>query len=140
MVVDREGRWTMNPIITELDKKQLRQEPLGDFDVGDSINVHLRIKEGDKERIQIFNGTVIRFNRGHGAINQSFTVRRIVDGVGIERVFPVHSPTVVKTEITRRGRVRRAKLYYLRDRIGKATKTKERIISKHDRSATGKAR
>ena len=80
--------------------------------------------------MQIFTGTCIARNRGHGAINESFTIRRIVDGEGIERVFPVHSPKVVKVEVTRRGKVRRAKLYYLRDRVGKATKTKEKLVTK----------
>ena len=121
----------MNPILKQIEQSQLRSEPLGDFAVGDSVKVHCRIKEGDKERIQTFTGTVISKKAGHGDINAAFTVRRIVDGIGVERVFPVQSPKVLKVEVVREGRVRRAKLYYLRDRVGKATKVKEkRVIRK----------
>ena len=95
------------------------------FNVGDTVKVHVKIKEGDKSRIQIFEGTVIA--KKHGGINETFTVRRISYGVGVERTFPVNSPKIAKIEVTRRGKVRRAKLYYLRDRVGKATKVKERI-------------
>ena len=108
-------------------QNSLRKEPLGDFAVGDTVDVHSRIKEGDKERVQVFNGTVISKNAGHGEINASFVVRRVVSGEGVERTFPVHSPKIVKVEVSRRGRVRRAKLYYLRDRVGKATKVKEHL-------------
>ncbi|NRA40058.1 MAG: 50S ribosomal protein L19 [Planctomycetes bacterium] len=100
---------------------------LGDFKVGDSVDVHTRIKEGDKERIQIFSGTVIRIKGGHGKMNSAFTVRRIVGGQGVERTFPVNSPKVVEVKATRLGKVRRAKLYYLRDRVGKKTKVKELV-------------
>ena len=106
-------------------QKSLRKEPLGSFEVGDSVNVHTLIKEGDKERVQLFSGTVIAKNAGHGAVNSSFVVRRLVSGEGVERVFPVNSPRISKVEVTRKGKVRRAKLYYLRDRVGKATKVKE---------------
>ena len=107
----------------------LRTKPIGDFKVGDTVDVHTKIKEGDKERIQIFNGTVIARSNGHGEINDSFTVRRIVAGEGVERCFPVHSPRVEKVEVTRLGQVRRSKLYYLRDRVGKATKVREQLSS-----------
>ena len=94
--------------------------------VGDIVKVHVRIKEGDKpSRIQIFEGTIIA--KKHGGISETFTVRRVAHGCGIERVFPVHSPAVEKVEIVRSGKVRRAKLYYLRDRVGKAAKVKEAI-------------
>ncbi len=93
--------------------------------IGDVVKVHVRIKEGDKTRIQIFEGTIIA--KKHGGVNETFTVRRVAHGCGIERVFPVHSPSVEKVEIVRKGRVRRAKLYYLRDRVGKAAKVKEAI-------------
>ena len=94
--------------------------------VGDVVKVHVRIKEGDKpSRIQIFEGTIIA--KKHGGISETFTVRRVAHGCGIERVFPVHSPAVEKVEIVRTGKVRRAKLYYLRDRVGKAAKVKEAI-------------
>ena len=106
-------------------KSSLRKEPLGDFKVGDTVDVHVKIKEGDKERVQIFNGTVIARARGQGGINASFTVRRIVSGEGVERTWPTNSPRLAKVEVVRAGRVRRAKLYYLRGRVGKSTKVKE---------------
>ena len=93
------------------------------FSVGDTV--HVKIQEGDKSRIQIFEGTVIA--KKHGGINETFTVRRVAHGCGIERVFPVHTPAVAKVEVVRYGKVRRAKLYYLRDRVGKAAKVKEQI-------------
>ncbi len=95
------------------------------FNVGDTVKVHVNIKEGNRERIQTFEGTVIA-KRGSG-VSETFTVRRISYGVGVERVFPLNSPNVVKIEVTRRGKVRRSKLYYLRDRVGKASKVKEKI-------------
>ena len=95
------------------------------FNVGDTITVHVKIQEGDKSRIQIFEGTVLA--KKHGGVNETFTVRRVAHGCGIERVFPLHSPVVEKVEVIRRGKVRRAKLYYLRDRVGKAAKVKEQI-------------
>lgn len=95
------------------------------FNVGDLIRVHVKIKEGDRERIQAFEGTVIA--KKHGGISETFTVRRVAHGCGVERVFPVHSPNIDKVDIIRRGRVRRSKLYYLRDRVGKAAKVKEAI-------------
>ncbi len=94
------------------------------FSIGDVVKVHVRIKEGDKSRIQVFEGTVIA--KKHGGIEETFTVRRLAHGCGIERVFPLHSPNVEKVEIVREGRVRRSKLYYLRDRVGKAAKVKEK--------------
>lgn len=95
------------------------------FNVGDIVKVHVKITEGDKSRIQVFEGTVIA--KKHGGINETFTVRRVAHGCGIERVFPLHSPSVDKVEVVRQGIVRRAKLYYLRDRVGKAAKVKEQI-------------
>src|SRR5262245_39135586 len=95
-----------------------------DFDVGDQVDVHQRILEGQKERIQVFSGTVIG-RRGEG-MREMFTVRRIVQGEGVERVFPLHSPKIAKIEVKRTGEVRRAKLYYLRKRVGKATRLRER--------------
>lgn len=93
--------------------------------VGDTVRVHVRIKEGDKSRIQMFEGTVIA--KKHGGISETFTVRRLSHGCGVERVFPLHSPVVEKVDVIRSGKVRRAKLYYLRDRVGKAAKVKEQI-------------
>ncbi|MGN0585006.1 MAG: 50S ribosomal protein L19 [Ruminococcus sp.] len=93
--------------------------------IGDTVKVHVRIKEGDKSRIQMFEGTVIA--KKHGGISETFTVRRLSHGCGVERVFPLHSPVVEKVDIIRKGKVRRAKLYYLRDRVGKAAKVKEQI-------------
>ena len=95
------------------------------IEVGDTVKVHVKIREGDKERIQLFEGTVIA-RKGSG-VSETFTVRRVSYGVGVERVFPVHSPNVAKVEVVRHGRVRRSKLYYLRDRVGKAAKVKEQI-------------
>ena len=111
-------------IIESLTNDQLRTD-LPEFNIGDTIKVHVKIKEGDKERIQVFEGTVIA--KKHGGISETFTVRRVAYGCGVERVFPINSPFVEKVEIVRLGRVRRAKLFYLRDRVGKAAKVKERI-------------
>ncbi|MBR4362189.1 MAG: 50S ribosomal protein L19 [Ruminococcus sp.] len=101
------------------------KENVPSFNIGDTVKVHVRIKEGEKSRIQVFEGTVIA--KKHGGISETFTVRRVAHGCGIERVFPLHSPVVDKVEIVRSGKVRRAKLYYLRDRVGKAAKVKEQI-------------
>ena len=96
-----------------------------EFNVGDTIKVDVEIKEGERKRIQAFEGTVIAKN-GSG-VSETFTVRRVAYGVGVERVFPIHSPNVADVKVVRRGKVRRAKLYYLRDRVGKASKVKEKI-------------
>jgi len=104
---------------------QYMKEELPQVNVGDTVRVHVKIKEGTRERIQVFEGTVI--SKKHGGIEESFTVRRISYGVGCEKVFPIHSPNIVKVETVRRGKVRRAKLYYLRDRLGKAAKVKEKV-------------
>ena len=93
--------------------------------VGDTVRVHLKVKEGNRERIQVFEGIVIA--KKHGGIEETFTVRRVSYGVGVEKVFPVHSPSVEKIELVRHGKVRRAKLYYLRGRVGKAAKIKEAL-------------
>ncbi|MBQ8623561.1 MAG: 50S ribosomal protein L19 [Oscillospiraceae bacterium] len=95
------------------------------FNIGDTVRVSVRIQEGDKSRIQVFEGTVIA--KKHGGISETFTVRRVAHGCGVERVFPLHSPVVEKVEVVRLAKVRRAKLYYLRDRVGKAAKTKDAI-------------
>ena len=111
-------------ILDKIESEQYRKEPV-EFAVGDSVRVHTKVVEGDKERIQIFSGVVIG-RRGHG-LNETFTVRRISYGEGVERVFPVHSPRVEKVEVERKGSVRRAKLTYLRKRLGKgATLVKEK--------------
>ena len=110
-------------IIRAIEQQQIRTD-LPDFHVGDNVKVHYRIKEGDRERIQVFQGDVIR---RHGAGNrETFTVRKISFSVGVERTFPVHSPKIDKIEVMRYGKVRRAKLYYLRDKVGKAARIKER--------------
>src|ERR1700751_1971564 len=112
-------------LLDKIESEQFRKDYSANFGVGDSVRVHTKVVEGDKERIQIFSGVVIG-RRGHG-INQTFTVRRISYGEGVERVFPVHSPRVEKVEVERKGSVRRAKLTYLRKRLGKgATLVKER--------------
>ena len=110
-------------ILDKIDQEQKRKDPLPDFRVGDSLRIHVKIKEGDKERIQLYSGTVIARD-GEGA-SETFTVRRVSYGEGIERVFPVNSPSIAKIEIEKSGRVRRAKLYYLRDRTGKTSKVAE---------------
>jgi len=94
-------------------------------EVGDTVRVHVKIKEGSRERVQVFEGIVIA--KKHGGIDESITVRRISYGVGVEKVFPLHAPAVEKIELVRRGKVRRAKLYYLRDRVGKGAKLKEKL-------------
>ena len=104
---------------------QYMKEELPEMNVGDTVRVHVKIKEGARERIQVFEGTIIA--RKHGGIEESITVRRLSYGVGCEKVFPVHSPSIVKVETIRHGKVRRAKLYYLRDRLGKAAKVKEKV-------------
>ncbi|HNZ66100.1 MAG: 50S ribosomal protein L19 [Planctomycetes bacterium] len=105
--------------------KKFQKEVLPEFEVGDTVDVIIKITEGNKERKQTFNGIVIAM-RGEG-LNSMFTVRRIVQGEGVERVFPLHSPKVVTVVVKKKGKTRRAKLYYLRDRVGKATKLKEKI-------------
>lgn len=114
----------MNKIVEAFANEQLKAE-IPSFNVGDTIRVHNRIKEGSRERIQMFEGTVIA--KRNGGIGETFTVRRVSYGVGVEKTFPIHSPNVVKVDVIRNGKVRRAKLFYLRDRVGKAAKVKERI-------------
>ena len=104
--------------------EQLKTE-LPKFEIGDTVVVHNKIVEGSRERIQLFEGTVIA--KRNGGISETFTVRRIAYGVGVEKTFPLHSPKVAKVEVIRHGKVRRAKLYYVRDRVGKAAKVKEHI-------------
>ena len=111
-------------VIKELTVEQLKKD-VPELLIGSTVKVHVRIKEGEKERIQVFEGTIIAKN--NSGIAETFTVRRVSYGVGVERVFPVHSPSVAKVELVRKGKVRRAKLYYLRDRVGKAAKVKEQI-------------
>lgn len=110
-------------IIDRIEREGMRKD-VPDFEPGDTVRVHVKIVEGDKERIQVFEGTVI--GRQGGGLRERFRVRKLSYGVGVERIFPVHSPRVDKIEVTRKGRVRRAKLYYLRDRKGKAAQVKER--------------
>lgn len=111
-------------LIKALTNEQLKSE-VPELNIGDTVRVHNKIKEGNKERIQMFEGTIIAI-KGSG-ISESFTVRRVSYGIGVEKTFPVHSPNVEKVDIIRRGKVRRAKLYYLRDRAGKSAKVKEKI-------------
>lgn len=111
-------------LIKELNKETLERE-LPQVKVGDTVRVHVKVKEGSRERIQIFEGTVIA--KKHGGIEETFTVRHVSYGVGVEKVFPVHSPSIDTVEIVRRGKIRRAKLYYLRERVGKGAKVKEKL-------------
>ena len=114
----------MNDIIREIEAEQLK-ENLGDFHVGDTVNVYGKIKEGNRERIQVFEGTVLKIQGGGN--RTTFTVRKVSNGVGVEKTWPMHSPNVEKVEVVRRGKVRRAKLNYLRDRVGKKAKVKELV-------------
>ncbi|EAX48696.1 ribosomal protein L19 [Thermosinus carboxydivorans Nor1] len=114
-------------IIKILEQEQLRQD-IPDFRPGDTVRVHVKVVEGNRERIQVFEGIVI--NRKSGGVRETFTVRRVTYGVGVERTFPVHSPRIEKIEVVRRGVVRRAKLYYLRNLTGKAARIKEKRTGK----------
>ena len=111
-------------LIKALNEKQL-QNDVPQVEVGDTVRVHVKVKEGARERVQVFEGTVIA--KKHGGIEETITVRRLSYGVGVERVFPVNSPNVKGVDVVRNGKIRRAKLYYLRDRVGKAAKVKEQI-------------
>lgn len=115
----------MNDIIRSIENAQLKAE-VTDFRVGDTVKVHAKVKEGTRERIQIFEGVVLK--RQNGGVRETFTVRKHSNGIGVERTWPVHSPSIAQIEVVRRGKVRRAKLNYLRDRIGKAAKVKELIV------------
>lgn len=112
----------MNEILKQIEQEQLRND-LPAFRVGDNVRVYVKIKEGNRERVQAFEGTVIK--KQNGGARETFTVRRLAYGTGVERTFPMNSPIIDKLEVTRRGKVRRAKLFYLRDRVGKAAKVKE---------------
>lgn len=114
----------MYEIIKEIEQEQLK-EKVDSFNVGDTVRVHGKIKEGNRERVQIFEGTVLKIQGGSN--RQTFTVRKISNGVGVEKTWPMHSPNVVKVEVVRAGKVRRAKLFYLRDRVGKKAKVKELV-------------
>lgn len=114
----------MQELIHNLTKDQLRTD-IPDFRPGDTVRVHAKVVEGNRERIQVFEGVVLK--RQNGGIHETFTVRKISYGVGVERTFPVHSPRIDKIEVVRRGKVRRAKLYYMRNLRGKAARIKERI-------------
>ena len=111
-------------LIKALNEKQL-QNDVPQVEVGDTVRVHVKVKEGARERVQVFEGTVIA--KKHGGIEETFTVRRISYGIGVEKVFPLHAPSIEKVEVVRHGKVRRAKLYYLRDRVGKAAKVREKL-------------
>lgn len=110
-------------LIKALNEKQLKEVP--QVQVGDTVRVHVKVKEGSRERIQVFEGIVIA--KKHGGLEETFTVRRLAYGVGVEKVFPIHSPLIEKVETVRSGYVRRAKLYYLRGRVGKAAKIREKL-------------
>ena len=111
-------------ILKSIEHEQLKNK-IPELRIGDTVRVHVRVKEGNRERIQVFEGIIIK--KQNGGVNETFTVRRISYGVGVEKTFLVHSPTVEKVEVVRVGKARRAKLYYLRDRVGKSAKTKEKI-------------
>jgi large subunit ribosomal protein L19 len=121
-----------NLILEAVEQPHLKSDP-PQFEVGDTVDVHTRIIEGEKERIQVFSGTII-MRKGRG-INETFTVRRIVNNEGVERIFPLHSPFIAKVAVRRGGRTRRAKLYYLRDRVGKAVRLGEKRREKREDTA-----
>ena len=112
----------MNEIIREIEAEQIRTD-LKDFRVGDTVQVYAKVKEGNRERLQVFEGTVIK--RQNGSSRETFTVKKSSGGIGVEKTWPLHSPSIDRIEVTRRGKVRRAKLFYLRDRVGKKAKVKE---------------
>jgi large subunit ribosomal protein L19 len=115
----------MTTVVDKISKENMKEDGLAPFGVGDLVKVHSKVREGEKERIQIFAGTVIA--REGGGSSETFTVRRVSHGVGVEKVFPIHAPSVTKVEIERSSHVRRAKLYYLRDRSGKGARLREKI-------------
>ena len=117
----------MSDVIRQIEAEQLKKE-VPSFRVGDTVRVYAKIVEGTRERIQMFEGTVIK--RQNGSVRETFTVRRLSSGVGVEKTWPLHSPRLERVEVVRRGVVRRAKLFYLRDRIGKKAKVKEAIVQK----------
>ena len=114
----------MNEIIKKIEAEQLKEQ-IPEFNVGDTVRVHGKIKEGNRERIQVFEGVVLK--KQGGSNRATFTVRKNSNGIGVEKTWPIHSPNVEKVEVVRRGKVRRAKLNYLRDRVGKAAKVKELV-------------
>lgn len=117
----------MQQLLREIVSDQIKKDPKS-FEIGDTVKVYINVKEGNKTRTQVYEGTVIA--RKNGGVAESFTVRKITGGIGIEKVFPLQSPMIEKIEVVRHGKVRRAKLYFLRDRIGKATRLKDRIVAK----------
>jgi len=114
-------------LVDKIDRRNMKDQ-VPQFAIGDTVDVHVLITEGDKERTQVFNGTVI--GRNGGGVSETFTVRRIVQGEGVERTFPIHSPKMLKVEVRRKGAVRRAKLHYLRQRVGKGVRIKEKRMKK----------
>ena len=119
----------MQKLVNDIVEDQLKKDPTI-FEIGDTVKVHQKITEGSKTRIQVFQGTVIA--RKHGGVNETFTVRKVVKNLGVEKVYPLHTPLIDKVEVLRHGKIRRAKLYYLRDRIGKKQRLKDRIVKKKD--------
>ena len=118
------GKDVKMDILQQITQEQIRKD-LPEIAIGDTLRVYVKVKEGSRERVQMFEGTVIKKN--HGGIQETFTVRRLSYGVGVERTFPVNPPKIDRIEVVRHGKVRRAKLYYLRDRVGKAAKVKEKL-------------
>lgn len=107
---------------------QAKAKQIPEFEPGDTVRVHVEVKEGEKKRVQVFEGTVLA--RKGGGLRETFTVRKLSDGIGVERIFPLHSPIIKKIQVTRQGKTRRAKLYYLRDRVGKKARVQERALTR----------
>ena len=124
----------MHPIIRDVQKKQLK--PLPEVRPGYTIKVHQKIKEGNKERVQVFEGLVIKTSHGEG-VEKTITVRKIVQGIGVEKVFPLHSPNIKKIEVKKKAKVRRSKLYYMRERSGKSARLQERHVTDAERAEEG---
>lgn len=120
----KEGVKQMSNVIKAIEQEQIRTD-IPELKIGNTVKVYLKVKEGNRQRIQMFEGTIIR--RNGGGLSETFTVRKLSYGVGVEKIFPVHSPVIEKVEIVRVGKIRRAKLYFLRDRVGKAAKLKEKL-------------
>ena len=119
-----------NLILQEIQQKDLKKVPV--LEPGMTVRVHQKIKEGEKERVQIFEGLIIKISHGHG-VDKTFTVRKVVEGIGVEKIFPIHSPNIQKIEIKKKSKVRRAKLYYMRERFGKSARLKGRFLTDEEK-------
>jgi large subunit ribosomal protein L19 len=125
-----------NQIIQEVQKKDVKKTPV--LEPGMTVRVHQKIKEGDKQRIQIFEGLIIKISHGYG-VDKTFTVRKVVEGIGVEKIFPIHSPNIEKIEVKKKSKVRRSKLYYMRERFGKSARLKGRFLTEQEKEIEASA-